>query len=89
VVEEVNKTGCGKASAVREREASLAMDNTVIAALIGSGGSVPLAITALAPVLETRVDGRLNPMQPDMRDLNKTMTALEIDIALLKDRAGR
>ncbi len=27
-------------------------------------------------------------MQSDMKDLNKTMTALEIDFALLKDKAG-
>jgi hypothetical protein len=33
-------------------------------------------------------DARLNLMQADMKDLNKTMTALEIDVALLKDKAG-
>ena len=32
---------------------------------------------------ETRVDSRLNMMQADMKDLNKTMTALEIDVAPL------
>jgi flagellar capping protein FliD len=37
---------------------------------------------------ESRVDSRLNLMQSDMKDLNKTMTALEIDVALLKDKAG-
>ena len=37
---------------------------------------------------EARVDARLNAMQADMRDLNKTMTALEIDVALLKDKVG-
>ncbi len=75
------------------------MDNTVIVALIGSGGSVLVAITALvlnyrgfASIdarmlsLETRVDARFNLMQSDMKDLNKTMTALEIDVALLKDK---
>jgi hypothetical protein len=38
--------------------------------------------------LESRVDGRFNSMQSDMRDLNKAMTALEIDVALLKDKVG-
>jgi hypothetical protein len=37
---------------------------------------------------ESRVDARLNLMQADMKDLNKTMTALEVDVALLKDKAG-
>jgi hypothetical protein len=77
------------------------MDNTVIVALISSSGSVLVAITALvlnnrgfASIdarmlsLETRVDSRLNLMQADMKDLNKAMTALEIDVALLKDKAG-
>jgi hypothetical protein len=30
------------------------------------------------------IDNRLNAMQGDMKDLNKAMTALEIDVALLK-----
>lgn len=34
------------------------------------------------------IDRRLELMQQDMKDLNKTMTALEIDVALLKDKAG-
>ena len=38
--------------------------------------------------LESRVDARFNLMQGDMKDLNKAMTALEIDVALLKDKAG-
>lgn len=38
--------------------------------------------------LEARFDARLNSMQADMKDLNKTMTALEIDVALLKDKVG-
>lgn len=53
-----------------------------------------IAITAL--VLNYRgfvsIDGRfasierwLDMMQADMKDINKTMTALEIDVALLKD----
>jgi hypothetical protein len=77
------------------------MDNTVIVALISSGGSVLVAITALILnyrgfasidarmlALESRVDARFNLMQSDMRDLNKSMTALEIDVAMLKDKAG-
>jgi hypothetical protein len=67
------------------------MDNTVIVALISSGGSVLVAITALllnyrgfasldARMLafESRVDARFNIMQSDMKDLNKAMTALEL-----------
>ncbi len=77
------------------------MDNTVVTALISTGGSVLVAVTALVLnyrgfasldarllALETRVDNRLNLMQQDMKDLNKAMTALEIDVALLKDNAG-
>jgi hypothetical protein len=37
---------------------------------------------------ETRIDARLNTMQQDMKDLNKSMTALEIDVALLNDKTG-
>src|SRR5665213_2125992 len=73
------------------------MDNTVMVALISSGGSVLVAVTAL--VLNYRgfasIDGRfasierrLDMMQADMKDLNKSMTALEIDVALLKDKVG-
>lgn len=66
------------------------MDNTVVVALISAGGSVLVAITAL--LLNYRgfasIDGRLNLMQSDLKDLNKAMTALEVDVALLKDRAG-
>jgi hypothetical protein len=78
------------------------MDNTIIVALISSGGSVLIAVTAL--LLNYRgfaaIDGRfssidarfssierrLDMMQIDMKDLNKTMTALEIDVALVKDK---
>jgi hypothetical protein len=98
----------------------------IATALIGSGGSVLVAITALIlnyrgfasldarfsslegrfssfegrvdgrfgalearmDTFEARIDARLNAMQADMRDLNKTMTALEIDVALLKDKVG-
>jgi hypothetical protein len=71
------------------------MDNTILVALISSGGSVLIAITAL--LLNYRgfvsIDGRfssverrLDMMQIDMKDLNKTMTALEIDVALVKDK---
>jgi hypothetical protein len=77
------------------------VDNNVLIALIGASSSGLVAITALllnyrgfasldARLLafESRVDNRLNMMQSDMKDLNKTMTALEIDVALLKDKAG-
>jgi hypothetical protein len=37
---------------------------------------------------ESRVDSRLNLLQSDMKDLNRAMTALEVDVALLKDNAG-
>jgi len=37
---------------------------------------------------ESRLDARLNLLHADMKDLNKTMTALEIDVALLKDKVG-
>ena len=71
------------------------MDNTIILAFISSGGSVLIAVTAL--LLNYRgfvsIDGRfasverrLDMMQSDMKDLNKTMTALEIDVALVKDK---
>ena len=61
------------------------MDNTVLVALISSGSWVVVAVTAL--LLNYRgfvsIDARLNLMQADMKDLNKAMTALEIDVALL------
>ncbi len=54
------------------------MDNTVIVALIGSGGSVLIAITAL--LLNYRgfvsIDHRLDLMRADMKDLNKSMLTL-------------
>lgn len=66
------------------------MDNTVIVALISAGGSVLVAITAL--VLNYRgfasIDARLNLMQSDMKDLYKAMTAIEVDVARLKDKVG-
>ena len=34
------------------------------------------------------IERRLDLMQADLKDLNKSMTALEIDVALLKDKAG-
>ncbi len=77
------------------------MDNNVLIALIGASSSGLVAIAALLLnyrgfasldarmlSLETRVDARLNLMQADMKDLNKTMTAIEVDVALLKDKAG-
>lgn len=73
------------------------MDNNIATALISSGGSVLVAMTALIlnyrgfasldariTSLESRVDARFNLMQADMKNLNKAMTALEIDVALLK-----
>ena len=71
------------------------MDNTIILAFISSGGSVLIAVTAL--LLNYRgfvsIDGRfasverrLDMMQSDMKDLNKTMTALEINVVLVKDK---
>jgi len=77
------------------------VDNNVLIALIGTGSSGLVAITALVlnyrgfasidarmTSLEGRVDARFNSMQADMRDLNKTMTAVESDVALLKDKVG-
>jgi hypothetical protein len=87
------------------------MDNSTLVALIGSSGSVLVAITALLlnyrgfasidsrfASLDSRfaaIDGRfasierrLDMMQTDMKDLNKAMTALEIDLALVKDKVG-
>jgi hypothetical protein len=67
------------------------MDNSVIVALISSGGTALVAVTAL--LLNYRgfasIDARMNLMQSGMKDLNRTMTAVEIDVALLKDKAGR
>ncbi len=46
------------------------------------------ALEARMLAFETRIDSRLNTMQQDMKDLNKTMTAFEIDVVMLKDKAG-
>ena len=80
------------------------MDNNVLIALIGAGSSGLVAITALLlsyrgfasidarfAAMDARfasIERRLDLMQTHMKDLNKTMTALEIDVALLKDKAG-
>ncbi len=77
------------------------MDSNIATALISAGGSVLVAITALLlnyrgfasldariTSLGARVDARFNSIQSDMRDLNRAMTALEIDVALLIDKAG-
>jgi hypothetical protein len=66
------------------------MDNTVVVALVAASASALVAITALALNYRgfSSIDARLNLMQSDMKDLNKTMTAIETDVALLKDRAG-
>jgi hypothetical protein len=34
------------------------------------------------------IERSLETMQGDMKDLNKTMTALEVDVALVKDKVG-
>ncbi len=34
------------------------------------------------------VEHRLDMLQANMKDLNKAMTALEIDVALVKDKVG-
>jgi hypothetical protein len=67
------------------------MDNSVIVALISSGGTALVALTALLLNYHgfASIDARMNLMQSDMKDLNRTMTAVEIDFALLKDKAGR
>jgi hypothetical protein len=66
------------------------------------GGSASLQVYILAAIslvgiltntglflhLSARVGHRLGLMHADMKDLNKTMTALRIDVALLKDKAG-
>lgn len=74
------------------------MSDSIVVALISAGGSVLIAVTALVlnyrgfSAIDSRfasMDARLNLMQSDMKDLNKTMTAIEIDVALLKDKVGR
>jgi len=66
------------------------MSDNVLVAMIGAASSGLVAVTAL--LLNYRgfasLDARMNLMQTDMKDLNKAMTAIEIDIALLKDKAG-
>jgi hypothetical protein len=54
------------------------------AAMDGRFGSLEARMTSF----EARVDARFNSMQADMKDLNKTMTAMEIDVALLNDKVG-
>jgi len=75
----------------------MGMDNSVLIALIGASSSCLVAITALVLNYRgfTSIDGRfasierrLDMMQTDMKDLNKTMTALEINVALLKGKVG-
>ncbi len=75
----------------------VSMDNNVLVALITASSSGLVAMTAL--LLNYRgfvsIDGhfasverRLDSLQADMKDLNKAMTALEIDVALVKDKIG-
>jgi hypothetical protein len=83
---------------LRLRDRALAgMDNNVLIALIGASSSGPVAITALVinyrgfASIDSRfasIERRLDMMQVDMKDLNKTMTALEVDVALVKDKVG-
>ena len=51
-----------------------------------------LTNTALFMQLSGRLDARIDKLadsiHADMKDLNKTMTALEIDVAMLKDNVG-
>jgi hypothetical protein len=57
------------------------------ASIDGRFGALDARFTGLEgrmQTFESRVDARLNLLQADMRDLNKTMTALEIDVALLR-----
>jgi hypothetical protein len=62
---------------------ALVLNYRGFAAIDARFGSLETRMSAF----ESRVDARLNLMQADMKDLNKTMTALEIDVALLKDKA--
>lgn len=75
----------------------MTLDPTISVALISAGSGVIVSVTAL--VLNYRgfasIDGRfasierrLDLMQSDMKDLNKAMTALEIDVARIKDKVG-
>jgi hypothetical protein len=47
-----------------------------------------LSNTGLFLHLSTRLDKRMVSMQDDIKSLNRAMSALDIDLALLKDRAG-
>jgi hypothetical protein len=77
------------------------MDTATSTALISAGSSVLVAITALllnyrgfislenrVASLETRMDGRFNLMQSDMKDFNKGLASIESDVARLKYKAG-
>ncbi len=65
----------------------------ITALVLNHRGFASLETRMLA--LENRVDARLNLMQSalnlmqaDMKDLNKTMSAIEVDVARLKDKVG-
>jgi hypothetical protein len=51
-----------------------------------------LTNTGLFLHLSSRLDGRIDKLadsiHADLKDLNKAMTALEIDVAMLKDKVG-
>ena len=63
---------------------ALVLNYRGFASIDGSFASLEARMLAF----EGRVDARLNMLQSDMKDLNKAMTALELDVALLKDKAG-
>jgi hypothetical protein len=53
--------------------------------------SIDSRFSSLEATVNTRfasVERRLDMMQADMKDLNKAMTALEVDVALVKDKVG-
>lgn len=47
-----------------------------------------LTNTGLYLHLSSRMENRFALVHQDMKDLNKAMTALETDVALLKDKVG-
>ena len=54
--------------------------------------SIDARFSSLEATLNARFaarDARLDLMQADMRDLNRTRTAIEIDVARLKDKIER
>jgi hypothetical protein len=73
------------------------MDVTTTNALIGTAGSMIVAVTAL--ILNYRgfvsidsrfgsIERRLDRIEDDLKDFNKTMIAVELDLSKVKDRIG-